>query len=606
MSNLALATNLSGRDPTLIGRVRHVLGATLTVELSKDVAGSTPLYRGRVYHIGQIGSLVTLPQGPIRLVGAVTMLGISELALPLDPAQMPHQGERWLKVQLLGELDAMGRFQRGVSIFPAIDDEVRFATSAELGAIYPPEASGYIPVGRISTSRSEILRLDLGKLVTRHTAVVGSTGSGKSSTVARLIQSVLSSGLHRANIVIIDPHGEYETAFSAEATVMSVSGEGENTLDVPYWALGLDDLIRAYIGPGTTPNPVVRNKVQELVLEQRRKFLKSSGWPTPAVEDVTVDTPVPFDLREVWYALDFENRATVRDSKTSGDYAIAEEGSAVDLKQASFEPYAPGGASPFQIPTYGHYRPLPDRMLSRLKDPRFSFLSRSYPNPKELDPLPQCVSRWLGTNQPISVLDFSGVPTEAADVAIGAVLTLLFEIVVACPPDAGIGRARPIWIVLEEAHRFIGQSVAETAGAAKFATERIAREGRKYGLGLILVSQRPAELSETVLSQCGTFLSMRLTNPGDQSRVKSALPDTVANLADALPALRTGEALITGEAIALPTRVLIDRPNPEPSAADPSIKTWAGDGLENDVETAVSYWRGVGPNGPEQEKAANG
>jgi len=588
-----LSTESVRRDPTLIGRVRHVMGATITVELLEEVAGSTPLYQGRVYHIGQIGSLVTLPQGPLKLVGAVTMLGIAELSAQPEPSQIAHQGERWLKVQLLGELDALGEFHRGVSTFPAIDDEVRFATSPELAAIYPPEQEGFIPVGRLSTSRGDILRLDLPRLVTRHTAVVGSTGSGKSSTVARIIQAVLGHGLYRANVVVIDPHGEYARAFGDSATVMSVTGEGDSALSIPYWALGLDDLIRAFIGAGSTVNPVVRNKVEELVLAKRREYLQKSGWTSPSPDDITVDTPVPYDLREVWYELDFHNRATVSDTKTSGNHAVLDHGDATALRPATFEPYNVGGGSPHQCPTYGHYRPLPDRMRVRLKDPRFSFLSRSFPDPLEPDPLPECLSQWLGIRRPISVLDFSGVPSEAADVAIGAVLTLLFEVSVACPPEAGIGRARPIWIVLEEAHRFIGQSVAETAGAAKHATERIAREGRKYGLGLMVVSQRPAELSETALSQCGTFIAMRLTNPGDQNRIKSALPDTVANLAEALPSLRTGEALVTGEAITLPTRVMIERPRPEPAAEDPGIHSWKGDEAENDIEMAVSRWRGV-------------
>ncbi len=593
MSETATRFHDAGRDPTLIGCIRHVMGATVIVELLKEVAGSTPLYQGHVYHIGQIGSLVTVPQGPLRLIGAVTMLGIAELVPPPEPANVPQQGDRWLKVQLLGELDPLGKFQRGVSTFPAIEDEVHFATSQELAAIYPPEQIGFIPVGRLSTSRSHIMRLDLARLVTRHAAVVGSTGSGKSCTVARVIQEVLALGFLRANIVIIDPHGEYATTFWRHATVMSVTGRGKEALSIPYWALGLDDLIRAYLGTGTTVSPVVRHKVQELVLAQRKKYLGDAGWASPSPDDITVDTPIPFDLREVWHKLDFENRATVHGTKTSGNYAIVDPGDARQLKPAKFQPYNPAGESPHKSPTFGHFSPLPDRMFVRLKDPLFRFLSRSYPDPSEPDPLPDCLSHWLGRMQPVSVLDFSGVPSEAADVAIGTVLSLLFDVAVACPPDRGIGRARPIWIVLEEAHRFIGDRIADTAGAARQAAERIAREGRKYGVGLMLVSQRPAELSETALSQCGTILSMRLTNPGDQSRVQSALPDTVATLAEALPALRTGEALITGEATALPTRVLIEEPNPVPAAHDPSIKSWRGAELQNDVTDAVSRWRGA-------------
>jgi uncharacterized protein DUF87 len=594
MIERVLTSRSARRDPTLIGRVRHVMGSTVTVELLEEIAGSAPLYEGRVYHVGQIGSLVTLPQGPIRLIAAVTMLGISELTTPPEPAMVPQQGERWLKVQLLGELDALGKFQRGVSIFPSLDDEVRFATSQELDAMFPPESEGYIAIGGLSTSRGHILRLNLAKLVARHTAVLGSTGSGKSSTVARIIQSVLLHGFERANIVIIDPHGEYSAAFDENASVMSFDGEGAAALSIPYWSLGLDDVLRAYMGGGSV-NPNTRSKVSELILAERKEFLQASGWSAPSPDDITVDTPIPYDIREVWYKLDFLNRAIARGSKASDDYAEKTPGNAKALVRAEFEPYGTGGR--FQNTFYGQYSPLPDRMVVRLKDPRFRFLSRDFPDPAAPDPLPDCLARWLGGNRPISVLNFSGVPSEAADVAIGAVLNLLFEITVACPADKGIGRARPVLIVIEEAHRFIGEKVSDTAGAAKNASERIAREGRKYGLGLMVVSQRPAELSETALSQCGTFISMRLTNPGDQNRIKSALPDTVANLAEALPSLRTGEALITGEAITLPSRVLIDRPQPEPSATDPALDTWFGSPADNDVVEAVARWRGIQDDG---------
>lgn len=587
--NQNTSKSIQGRDPTLIGKVRHVMGATITVELSREIAGSTPIYQGRVYHIGQIGSLITIPKGPIKLVGAVTMIGISELAGSLEPSNIPNQGERWLRIQLLGELDAIGRFNRGVSTFPSLDDDVKFATTDDLSSIYPSEDSGLIPIGRLSTSRSDVLRVDLPKLVTRHSAIIGSTGSGKSSAVARLIQSMIANDLHKANIVIIDPHGEYLNVFGESAHVMTVDGADRNALNIPYWSLGLDDFIRAYAGPRTRINPVIRNKIQELMLKERRNYLEKADWRSPLPEDITVDTPVPFDIRELWYELDFFNRATSRESKSSGDYAIEEEGNPIELQKARFEPYAPGG--PFKCITYGQYSPIPDRILVRLKDPLFDFLSREFPDPEKPDPLPDCVSGWLGIENPISVLDFSGVPSEAADVAIGSVLNLLFEMATSCPEDEGIGRARPILIVLEEAHRFIGKTVSETAGAAKLASERIAREGRKYGLGLMVVSQRPAELSETTLSQCGSFISLRLTNPGDQARVRSAMPDTVANLAESLPALRTGEAIVTGESVSLPTRVVIDRPSPEPTARDASLDSWLGPPEVNEVEKAVSYWR---------------
>jgi len=199
-------------------------------------------------------------------------------------------------------------------------------------------------------------------------------------------------------------------------------------------------------------------------------------------------------------------------------------------------------------------------------------------------------------------LDFSGVPPEASDVAIGAVLTLILDAAVASESGSGIGQSRPVLIVLEEAHRYLGKSTQASAGLAKNAAESIAREGRKYGIGLMIVTQRPSELSETVLSQCGTIISMRLTNPTDQATVRAALPDVVGNLSESLPALRTGEALVTGEAIALPTRIIVDRPSPEPQAADPSILSWAGTPEVNELGQAIERLRGVQTRGDEAEE----
>jgi len=593
--------NVNELQPTLMGRVRHVLGAHITAELLPEVAGTTPLYQGHVYQIGQIGSLVRIPQGTMDLIGAVTMLGIAELVTPVKPAVVPQQGDRWIQFELLGELDSFGHFQRGVSNYPAIDDPIHFATHEQISAIFPPQGGGRIRLGSLSASRGGAVYLDLGRLVTRHCAVLGSTGSGKSSTVARLIQSVVSSGFGRANVVVIDPHGEYAPAMGEYAIVSSITGVGENALFVPYWALSFDDLLQVY--GRAINNTLIRNRFQELVLQERQEFLRTAKWSAPLPDGIAVDTPVPFDLRKVWHQLDFENSATYSAQNNQGSPCISGKGDLETLTPTRFQSYNLGNASPFKGRTFGQYSPLPDRIRSRLSDTRFDFLSREYPDPTRDDPLPQCVSSWLGTAKPISILDFSGIPAEAADIAIGAILNLLFITAANSSSVEGIGRSRPVLIVLEEAHRFLAKTNLSTSGLAREAAERIAREGRKYGVGLMLVSQRPAELSDTALSQCGTIISMRLTNTTDQSCVRAALPDAIAGLVEALPSLRTGEALVTGEAITFPSRVLVDRPHPEPRAADPSISPWHGEPVENDVKPAIEKWRGVVPVAAPAEEA---
>jgi uncharacterized protein len=577
----------SSRDPTVIGRVRHVLGATVTVELSDDLAGVTPVWRGRLVPIGQVGSLVRIPQGPVSLLASVTLVGVAELTTPPPPATIPQQGDRWLQVQLLGEVDALGVFRRGISTYPGLDDQVHFATADDLRAAYPPGDSERVTVGTLASTPDVPVSLALGSLVTRHSAILGSTGSGKTSAVASLLQSVVLSGWLSANILVIDPHGEYTAALGDSAATRSVLGEGDNAVRVPFWSLPAADLLNLLCAVETR---TVVDRFSELVIAERRAFAAAADWLDLAPEEITADTPVPYDLREVWHKLDYANRATV-ESKPNGPVCEDDPGDAATLRPATFAQYGAGGAAPFQGPTYRHFSPAPERLRVRLADPRFAFFLGA-PDPSEADPLVGDVAGWLGGARPISVLDFSGVPSDVADVAIGIVLETVFELSTRSTDADGIGRGRPVLVVLEEAHRYLSEG--RSTGLARTAVNRIAREGRKYGVGVCLVSQRPSELPDTALSQCGTILALRLTNSADQATVRSALPDAVSGLASVLPSLRTGEALISGEAVVLPTRAALRRPAPEPRAADPTLAGWRRDpATEPEITAPVSRWRGA-------------
>jgi len=577
---------MRAQEATAIGRVRHVLGATVTVELDPELAGVEPLWEGRLQSVGQIGSLVRIPQGPVTLIAAVALVGIAELSRPTAPSFVPQAGDRWLQVQLIGEIDGIGRFARGVSRYPGIDDLVHFTTSRQLAGIYPPASESRIRLGRLSASPEISVTLDAATLVVRHSAIVGSTGSGKTSAVSSLLQLLAAGGWHSANVVVVDPHGEYAKALGTVARVRSVLGAGTQLLRVPYWALPSSDILRAFCGP--IDSQTITAKFAELVAAQRREFAKSCTWLKIDAASISSDTPVPFDLRDVWYKLQFDNTATYDRGQGAGNPEILDKGDAAELKPPIFKPYSMGSAAPYKGPFYLNYGSIPDRMRTRLLDERFRFFREPMPTPDGGDPLIHVVDEWLGGDKPISVLDFSGVPGEATDVAVGAILQILFELAVRSRTD-GIGRPRPVLIVLEEAHRYLAES--PTTRLAREAANRIAREGRKYGIGLSLVTQRPSELPATALSQCGTIIALRLTNGGDQATVKAALPDAVAGLADVLPALRTGEAIISGEAVTLPTRVLIDMPNPTPDAADPRLASWRAPGHENDLAGVVSRWR---------------
>jgi DNA helicase HerA-like ATPase len=238
---------------------------------------------------------------------------------------------------------------------------------------------------------------------------------------------------------------------------------------------------------------------------------------------------------------------------------------------------------------YGVYGTSPDLLRLGLLDPRLRFFQEPPGNSEGPDPLVGVMQEWLGREKAVSVLDFSGVPSDAAEAAIGVVLNLLLEVALRCEVGGeGIGRPSPVLLVLEEAHRYLGEGAS---ALTRYSANRIAREGRKYGVGLLLVTQRPTELPKTALAQCGTIVALRLSNSEDQGAIKTALPDAIAGLAAVLPSLRTHEAIISGESLVLPARAVLDTPDPWPKAEDPSLEAWRREPRVPDVAPALKTWR---------------
>lgn len=577
--------------PTWIGVVRHVLGSTVTVQLNDDLAGVAPIFRGRLQPVGQVGSLVRIPQGLVDLIAIVDLVGISELVGAIEPVETIQQDSRWLQVQLLGEIDkGLNTFRRGVGSFPSLDDPVHFATPGDLATIYPEASSTHLSIGSLAAAEEIPVCLNAEKLVVRHSAIVGSTGSGKTSAVSSILQGFIRGGWSSANIVVIDPHGEYSHAMLDTSSVRSVLGHGSAQLRVPFWALPAMDILRLFAGRegGATCN----SRFCELVTEKRREFVSNATWLDLDLSLVNCDTPVPFSINEVWYRLDYENRETREIASDPTTVAVVDEGNAKELKPAVFKPYNPAGAAPHKSQkTHGMYQNIPDLLRIGLTDPRLSFFQKPIATASGPDPLELALQDWLGGTKAVSVLDFSGVPSQAADLAIGVVLDLIFQVAVRCrKEDPGIGRPSPVLVVLEEAHRYLGTDAHEFA---RNAANKIAREGRKYGVGIMLISQRPTELPKTALAQCGTIIALRLTNSEDQGVIRSTLPDSIAGLATVLPSLRTHEALVSGESIILPSRTRFQHPNPWPLAEDPSIEPWRKEKQLANIKTALIQWRGI-------------
>lgn len=582
-------------DPTYLGTVTAVSGATLTVRLSDSLASGVAIIGGHAYRVGQVGSFVRVPQGYQDLYGVVSEVGAS--AAPSVISQLVETSVRWMRVELVGE--AVGeRFERGVSQHPNIDDAVHLVTADDLTRIYGAIGDDQVVVGDLSSAEGIKVRLSLDNLVTRHSAVLGSTGSGKSTTVASLLRSIItkegqSISSPGARIMMLDIHGEYCQALSDIACVFSASPQpGERQLVVPFWALEAGELLEFVAGPLSEGQSVAfTDKIMDLKLDSLR------ANPRAGLEEnsLTVDSPIPFSLKRLWYDLiDFEVATFVgpqRDQST-----LTDRGDADKLSPPVYRPHAMGSVGPFQNPSAKGIRRQLNLLRSRLLDRRFDFLL----HPGDFEPaldgdvskdLDSLLEGWLGHDKPITILDLSGVPSAVLLRLIGSILRIAYEALYWSREKTEGGVLRPLLIVMEEAHRYLG---ASEGNVALEMVQRIAKEGRKYGVGAMIVSQRPAEIDETVLSQCGTIVALRLSNPVDRARVKGALPDNLSGLIDLLPVLRTGEAIITGEAARLPVRCRVSLPAEahQPKSRDPEVTiAWSSRRLFESYERVVASWR---------------
>lgn len=579
---------------TVIGTVQDVSGTSVSVTLNSDRFSGLSFVHGQGHKIGQIGSFVKIPVGYVDLYGIVSQVGAS--AVPEKAMQMMQNGLRWMTIQLIGEGYRSGKFQRGISQYPTLEDEVHLVSEADLHAIYgqSDKQNHLVRVGYVAGSESIDALIDVNKLVTRHSAVVGTTGSGKSTTVAGLL-NVLSdaSRFPSARIIVLDLHGEYGKALGDRANIFKINPDSrkisEHRLCIPFWALNFDELVRVTFGALPTDGKA-RNIILERVLAAKIQTL--TAQPINGVDpgSITADSPVPFSLNKLWYELYCHEFGTYF---SAGGANPADQGTwayefddagnrLVGDAQACIPPRFRKVKNVAADPEKINYLPDPLNIRSaleglgaKLRVARYDFLLKPEDWHPELNgttkrDLASLVRQWLGSDRPITILDLSGIPSTVTNDIIGNILRVLYDSLFWARNLSEGGRERPLLIVMEEAHSYLcdgGNS------AASIATQRIVKEGRKYGIGAMIVSQRPAEINATILSQCGTFFAMRLSNGTDRSQVTSALSDNLEGLTSMLPVLRTGEAIVLGEAVALPMRTMIQAPprDRRPDSQDPLI-----------------------------------
>ncbi len=516
----------------IIGFVAAVTGAEMTIVLDRSRDAAAA---AKTVSIGMLIKVRTVSGSVIGIVSAV---------------RAESDGVRHtIIVDLLGEFatDANGntRFARGVSVHPLLGTPVTLASTDDLDRIYCRPDKFHTRIGTIYQDESRPAFLMTDDLLAKHFAIVGTTGSGKSCAVTLLLRAILNSH-PSAHVVLLDPHDEYTSALGSQAEVFNV-----DTLQLPCWLLNYEELVAVLVRGGSPEDQQGQASIlKEAVTQARRKFagdLPENAW-------ITVDTPVPFRIGDLIQIIDAQMGKLTKADTT-----------------------AP-------------YLRLKSRLESLYADRRFAFMFAAVAR-DNLTSIMSGLLRIPVAKKPMTIIDLSGVPSEIVDVVVSLLFRMTFDFAV----WAEKSKMPPILLICEEAHRYVPADPKLGFAATTRAIARISKEGRKYGISLGLVTQRPAELSPTVLTQCGTLFALRLSNELDRQFVANSLPDSSQGMIAALPALRRREALVVGEGVAIPMRIRFDHlaadQQPRSSNAEFS-RIWQTDNAHSDMlEEGIRRWR---------------
>ena len=568
-----------------IGKIIEVDGSHIVAELDPKLSELSRVYAGETYPIGQFGSIVRIHFGRrliYALVGRLRMKAEYETERGLVP--QASSDERIVEADLFGEgewsFDASAEppswklaFERGVATYPLPQQTIYLTPKAELRFIYGHTRGAVIRLGEHVGSGGAPCYAEMNELFGKHTAVLGSTGAGKSGAVAAIIHSVVERGKESGHqvwnprVIVLDPHNEYGEAFKGHKRLST----DEGTLSLPYWLLSLDETISLLIGKTEYAATSQSNIVKNALLAARTKAAQEVLQLDPA--KLTVDSPVPYSL---------------------GDPSGLDE-----FGEINGSKYTEGlvGEINAQRPANKNKKDHEDfskvlrKLDSLIKDSRLSFMMTPWDG--AIDPFADVLAQFMDGGDPVRIVDLSGVPNEVAGTASSAIARMLFSLKVWQTSDERA--SSPLLLVCEEAHRYVPNSGEAQYEAAQDAMRRLAKEGRKYGIGLMLVSQRPSEVEATVLSQCNTWIVLRVTNESDREHVRSILPDSMAGLTKMLSGLRRQEAIFVGQAAMLPSRIMIRDLLPEqlPRSNDIDFdKGWQRPPMTSDqLKHVANRWR---------------
>ena len=460
-----------------------------------------------------------------------------------------------------------GCFERGGDSLAIPPKDVKPATLDDIRRIYSDSVTdeeGFC-FSKLSSNPAVEVPVNGDRFFNKHIAIVGSTGSGKSHALATIIQHAVGGksgdfALNNSHIIVFDIHSEYRSAFP-DANFIDVSN-----LILPYWMLNGEELEEFFLDTEANDHNQ-RNVFKEAILQDRRDKYAGSD---DEKQRIHLDSPLLFDIANV-----------------------------LQYAKAKNEEMVPGAKLPKQGSLYGKLTNFVSRLESKLLDKRLDFFLGARSKDTTFEQTLQTLLGYSSTrNSNVTVMDLSGVPFEVLSITVSLISRIVFEygyiykrLRCANDPNEKINNDVPILLVYEEAHKYVPKSDLAKYRSSRTSIERIAKEGRKYGVTLLLASQRPSEISETIFSQCNNFIAMRLTNPVDQSYVKKLLPDSLGGLIDKMTSFRQGEALLVGESVVLPSIVQIDRCTPSPSSNDiPYWQLWKEEWKDMDIAAIKSEW----------------
>ncbi len=511
-------------DNLSIGNIIEVDGVSIIAELDRNIKDLTRIFEGNTYYIGQFGSIIKIHFGRRILYGYVSRLRMKSELIEMHNLNTDADA-RLIEFNLFGEGEWHNengiwnlKFERGISNFPLPLQNVYLTPISELKEIFTSaeKSIDLIKIGTYSGTGGADCLADLTELLGKHTAILGSTGSGKSGAVTLVLKSIIEKKkdfpIWNPRIIILDPHNEYATAFKVNSKTLSID---DNSLKLPIWLMNFYEISYLILDKSISTASNQKNIIKETLTILRNE---SADILNLDKTKITLDSPLPFNCADFIEKLDTKiSSFTTKKDK---------------------EPY----------------EEVKEKFERLYFDKRYAFVFDEWD--KSTDPITKILSQFMAKDIFVSIVDLSGIPNEVAGVVSSVIARTLFNFKVW--ETAEERSTNPILLVCEEAHRYVPNTGEAQYQSAQEAIKRIAKEGRKYGLSLMLVSQRPSELESTVLSQANSWIVLRLTNETDREYIKGILPDSLIGLTKSLSGLKKREALFVGIAALIPSKITLN------------------------------------------------